>query len=50
MYVPAHFAATDEDVRELLSQGSAADLVTAGPGGLVATMLPFVYDACGTCC
>lgn len=44
MYVPAHFAATDDDVRELLSQGSAADLVTAGPGGLEATMLPFVYD------
>jgi transcriptional regulator len=45
MYVPAHFAATDSDVRELLANHGAADLVTTTADGLVATLLPFVYDA-----
>ncbi|MFC0433468.1 FMN-binding negative transcriptional regulator [Kutzneria buriramensis] len=45
MYVPAHFAATDEDVRALLANHGAADLVTATADGLVATLLPFVYEA-----
>ncbi|WP_224392296.1 FMN-binding negative transcriptional regulator [Pseudonocardia sp. ICBG1293] len=44
MYVPAHFAPTDEDVRQLLDRPGAADLVTAGPEGLDATLLPFVHD------
>lgn len=44
MYVPAHFAPDDEAVHQLLASHGAADLVTATPGGLVATMLPFVYD------
>ncbi|TPG37445.1 FMN-binding negative transcriptional regulator [Mycolicibacterium hodleri] len=44
MYVPTHFAPDDESVHELLSRNGAADLVTAGPEGLEATMLPFVYD------
>jgi transcriptional regulator len=44
MYVPAHFAADDQAVRELLHNHGAADLVTMSPDGLVATMLPFVYD------
>jgi transcriptional regulator len=44
MYVPAHFAATDEDVRALLANHGAADLVTTTADGLVATLLPFVYD------
>jgi transcriptional regulator len=44
MYVPTHFAADDDAVHELLSQNAAADLVTAGPDGLEATMLPFLYD------
>jgi transcriptional regulator len=44
MYVPTHFAADDDAVQELLSQNRAADLVTAGPGGLESTMLPFLYD------
>ncbi len=43
MYVPAHFAADDEDVRELLVHHGAADLVTATPDGLIATLLPFIY-------
>lgn len=29
MYVPAHFAADDTEVRELLTQHGAADLITA---------------------
>lgn len=45
MYVPAHFAADDAAVHELLTHHGAADFITSTPGGLVATMLPFVYDA-----
>ncbi|MEU4446962.1 FMN-binding negative transcriptional regulator [Actinosynnema sp. NPDC050801] len=44
MYVPAHFSPGDEAVHDLLTDHGAADLVTATPDGLVATMLPFVYD------
>ena len=43
--MPSAFAPTDEAVRELLLRHRAADLVTAGPDGLAATMLPFLYDA-----
>jgi predicted FMN-binding regulatory protein PaiB len=34
----------DAAVRDLLHRHGAADLVTATPAGLIATMLPFVYD------
>ncbi|GAA1873303.1 FMN-binding negative transcriptional regulator [Pseudonocardia ailaonensis] len=44
MYVPAHFAPDDQDVQHLLDHHGAADLITAGPGGLEATFLPFVHD------
>jgi transcriptional regulator len=44
VYVPTHFMPDDDAVDELLSRYDAADLVTAGPDGLEATMLPFVYD------
>lgn len=44
MYVPAHFAVDDVSVRELLTNHGAADLVTATTAGLLATLLPFVYD------
>ncbi|MCE3554112.1 FMN-binding negative transcriptional regulator [Pseudonocardia sp. RS11V-5] len=44
MYVPTHFAPADEDVQQLLDHHGAADLITHGPDGLEATMLPFVYD------
>jgi transcriptional regulator len=43
MYVPAHFAADDGAVRDLLTNRGAADLVTATSQGLLATLLPFVY-------
>lgn len=48
MYVPAHFKPDDEEVRELLRNPGAADLITATPDGLLATMLPFVYDEPGS--
>jgi len=44
MYVPTHFAADPETVRDLLLHQGASDLVTATSDGLVATLLPFVYD------
>jgi transcriptional regulator len=44
MYVPTHFAPDDDAVHDLLSRNDAADFVTAGPDGLEATMLPFLYD------
>jgi len=44
MYVPSAFAPTDEAVDALLLRHRAADLVTVGPDGLTATMLPFLYD------
>jgi transcriptional regulator len=48
MYVPAHFKPDDEEVRNLLRNPGAADLITATPDGLLATMLPFVYDEPGS--
>ena len=44
MYVPAHFAADDAVVRDLLTHHGAADLVTVTGDGLVATLLPFAFD------
>lgn len=44
MYVPDHFAADENDVRRLLSDHGAADLITMTDVGLAATFLPFVFD------
>ena len=44
MYVPAAFAMSDEEVRALLAGHGAADLVTSTSQGLLATMLPFVFE------
>jgi len=44
MYVPAHFAASPDDVRELLSSHVAADLITQTDGGLLASTLPLIFD------
>jgi transcriptional regulator len=44
VYVPAHFAADDAVVRDLLDNHGAADLVTATAEGLQATFLPFLFD------
>lgn len=45
MYVPAHFAADDATVHDLLVRHGAADLITPTGGGLVTTFLPLVFDA-----
>ena len=44
MYIPAHLAADDATVRELLARHGAADLITLTADGLLATMLPFAYE------
>jgi transcriptional regulator len=44
MYVPAHFKPDDAEVLALLGSGRAANLITATSDGLLATMLPLVYD------
>jgi transcriptional regulator len=44
MYIPAHFAASPEAVTDLLVNHGAADLVTVTSDGLLATMLPFLYE------
>ena len=44
MYVPAHFAPEDDAVHALLAGHGAADLITPTADGLVATMLPLLYD------
>lgn len=48
MYIPAHFKPDDAAVLELLTQQGAADLVTSTGQGLLATLLPFLYDAPGS--
>ncbi len=44
MYVPSHFAADQDAVRDLLSNPGAANLVTSTEHGLLATLVPFVFD------
>src|SRR5712691_1285673 len=44
MYIPAHFAADEATVSELLARHGAADLITLTADGLLATMLPFAYE------
>jgi transcriptional regulator len=48
VYIPKHFEPDDASVRELLRRHGAADLVTPTANGLLATMLPFLYDEPGT--
>jgi transcriptional regulator len=44
VYIPDHFRPADEDVAELLANIGAADLITATADGLLATMLPLIYE------
>ena len=44
MYVPAHFAAPDDAVAQLLAAPGAVDLVSSTPTGLTATTLPMLHD------
>ena len=49
MYVPAHFAAPDDALDQLLAAPGAVDLVSTTAGGLTATTLPMLHDpAAGT--
>ena len=43
MYIPAHFAASPDDVRELLSSHTVADLITQTQVGLLASTLPLIF-------
>src|SRR5450755_4226457 len=45
MYVPAHFAAGDQDqIAAFVEQAGAADLVTFDGTRLVASLLPVIWD------
>jgi transcriptional regulator len=44
MYTPAHFAAGPDTVQGLLSHPGAANFITTTPRGLLATLVPFVFD------
>lgn len=44
MYVPKHFAADESVVQDLLVGHGAGDLITSTADGLLATLLPFIYD------
>jgi len=48
MYVPEHFRPTDDDVRALLRHHGAIDLITVTERGLMATLLPMVWDEPGS--
>jgi transcriptional regulator len=49
VYVPAHFAAPDDALAQLLAAPGAVDLVSTTAEGLTATTLPMLYDpASGT--
>ena len=44
MYTPAHFAASPDAITDLLTRSAAANLVTATAQGILATMLPLIYE------
>jgi transcriptional regulator len=44
MYIPAHFAAGAGAIDDLLTRPAAANLVTMTSRGLLATLLPFVFE------
>lgn len=44
MYIPARFAASPDALRHLLASLGAANLITMTDDGLLATLLPFVYE------
>jgi transcriptional regulator len=48
MYLPAAFKPTEADVQALLSDLGAADLVTVTAKGMLATLLPFIYESAGS--
>jgi transcriptional regulator len=48
MYVPAHFQPSDDEVREALRHLGAVELVTATDDGLLATLMPMLWDEPGS--
>jgi transcriptional regulator len=51
VYVPAHFAAPDDALEQLMSAPGAVDLVSSTAAGLTATTLPMLHDpVAGTLC
>ena len=48
MYVPAHFQPSDDEVRDALRHLGAVDLVTATDDGLLATLMPMLWDEPGS--
>ena len=44
MYTPAHFAASPDAINDLLARPVAVHLVTATEQGILATMLPLIYE------
>ena len=44
MYIPAYFEPDPETVTDLLNHHGAGDLITVTEAGLLATMLPFLFD------
>jgi transcriptional regulator len=44
MYIPTQFAMADGEADAVLASVGAADLITAGPDGMIATFLPLEYD------
>jgi len=44
MYVPTHFAASDEDVASLLDGAHVVDLISPTADGLIATPLPMLFE------
>lgn len=45
MYTPRHFGMTAELQQRMLAAPAAGDLITHGPSGLLATHLPYLFDA-----
>ncbi|MEO5885861.1 MAG: FMN-binding negative transcriptional regulator [Candidatus Limnocylindrales bacterium] len=48
MYVPDHFRPTDAEIRDLLARCGAVDLVTVTAAGLLATLLPMLWEPPGS--
>jgi transcriptional regulator len=44
VYIPAHFAVSPDAIQQLLTRPAAANLITATANGILATLLPFIYD------
>lgn len=49
MYVPKYFAANEVILLKLLENQGLAELITASPGGLIASQLPFIYEPRSGC-